>query len=93
VAAEHHDDCALVAMGAYDRVDDRPEIGGDENVGQCVEKSPERPVATRGRRELPGSDLVRATLDRDGADLRQIRFGSPARRARAGITRLSAGSC
>jgi hypothetical protein len=34
VAAQHHDDCALLPRGARYGIDDELEVAGDENVGE-----------------------------------------------------------
>jgi len=74
VTAEHHHYAALETVGIYYRGDYPPEITGNENVGQRIEKCAKAQVVPRGRRELFRSNLVRAALDRNGADLRQVRF-------------------
>ena len=79
MTAEHDYDAALETVGIDHCIDYPPEITGNENIGQRVEKCSKAQVVPRRRRELFRSNLVRATLDRNGADLRQVRFWSYSR--------------
>jgi hypothetical protein len=74
VAAKHHDYTAGISLCRRDRGHDAEKIAGDENVGQGLEKRGEAPVLARRRRELFGVDLVRAPLDGNGANFREIGF-------------------
>ena len=77
MSAEHDHDCAAIARGVHDGVDDRAEIARDEDIGQGVDEGGERFAAARvGRRvgELAGANLVRAAGDRNGANGGQVRL-------------------
>jgi hypothetical protein len=76
VTAEHDDDTSLEAVCIYYRFDDSPEITGNQYVGQRFQECAEAQVAARRRRELLRPNFIRTTLDRNGADLGQIRFWS-----------------
>jgi len=74
VAAEHDDDRAPVLFCRRDRVDDAKEVTRDEEVGKGFEKRGEASILARGRRKLRRGDFVRAPLDGNGTDLREIGF-------------------
>ncbi len=81
MAAQHGDDSALVPGSVRDGVDDAQEITRDQNVGQSAEECGEAAIGSGRRGEFRGRDLVRPSLDWNGADLGQVSLrhftGSP----------------
>jgi len=74
VAAEHDDDCSTVVFCRRNGVDDATEITRNEDVGKRLEKRGEAAILAGRRCKLRGGNFVRAPLDRNGADLREIGF-------------------
>jgi hypothetical protein len=56
-------------MSVDNLLNDCAEIGRNQNIRERFDKSCEGSIVARRRRELFSSDLVWATLYRDGADL------------------------
>ena len=61
-------------MRSNDRVDDRDEVAGDEDVGQCVEEGAKRAIVAGRVREFLGANLVGSASDWNGADRGEIRL-------------------
>jgi hypothetical protein len=74
VAAEHDDDSSPILFCGRDGVDDAAEIARDENVGKRFEEGGEASISARRRGKLSRDYFVRAPLDRNGADFREIGF-------------------
>jgi hypothetical protein len=81
VAAEHDDDGAAISLCRRYGVDDPKEVTRDQDVGERFEEGGEAPILAGGRRKLRGGNLVRAPLDRNGADFREIGFRDGTRAA------------
>ncbi|HEY5021274.1 MAG TPA: hypothetical protein VII30_02180 [Gemmatimonadaceae bacterium] len=81
MATEHDDDGAAISLCRRYRVYDAKEIARDQDVGERFEERGEAPVLAWRRRKLRGGNLVRAPLDRNGADFREIGFRDGTRAA------------
>jgi hypothetical protein len=74
VTAEHDDNTATEPVRIHDRVDYALEISRYENIGERPQEGAEAVILAGRRSEFLGADLVWAALDRNGANLGEVRF-------------------
>jgi hypothetical protein len=74
VAAEHDDNSSLVLRSGRDRVHHAQKISRHENIGQRFQEGSKTAISSRGGCEFGGRDFVRAPLDWNGPDPREIDF-------------------
>ena len=74
MSTEHHYHGTLVLRCVHDRRNNPAEISSDQNVGEARDKARERTIVAGRSRELFRSNLIRAQLDRDRANGREISF-------------------
>jgi hypothetical protein len=76
VAAEHHDNRALLPGRRRNGGDDRAKVSRHEYVGKARQKCTEGAITSWRPGELFGPHLVRTKLDRDGTNAGQVGFGN-----------------
>jgi len=74
VTAEHDHYAAAEPVRVHDGISNPPEVAGDKNVGQRVQKRAKASILPRGRSKFLGPNFVRPSFDGNCADLRQVRF-------------------
>jgi hypothetical protein len=74
VTAKHNDNAAAKPVCIHNRFDNTLEISRYENIGERPQEGAEAVILAGRRSEFLGADLVWAALDRNGANLGEVRF-------------------